>query len=78
MKLNDVDLNLLSHDDLKKVCLKFNIVTNTEAETLPKETLLRETRSFILHKMNKYKSRPRSFSQPNIHNPTESGISSNE
>ena len=27
--------------------------------------------------MNKYKSRPRSFSQPNIHNPTESGISSN-
>ena len=27
--------------------------------------------------MNKYKSRPRSFSQPNIHNPTGSGISSN-
>lgn len=78
MKLNNVDLNLLSHEDLKKVCIKYKIITDNEASTMSKEALLRETRSFIIHKMNKYKSRPRSFSQPNIHNPTESGTSSND
>jgi len=76
MKLNDIDLNLLSEDDLRKVCLKYNIVTGGEAAKMSKDSLLRETRSYILHKMEKYKSRPRSFSQPNIHNPIGSGLSS--
>ena len=58
MKLNNVDLNLLSHEDLKKVCIKYKIITDNEASTMTKEALERNS-SFIIHKMNKYKSRPR-------------------
>ena len=66
MKLNDIDLNLLSEDDLRRLCLKYDIITIQEVNSFDKERLLKETRSFIIHKMKKYKSRPRSFSQPNI------------
>jgi len=71
MKLNNVDLNLLNTDDLKKLGLKYNIITQSEANTFDRDKILKEIRQFIIHKMEKYKNRPRSFSQPNLTTPVE-------
>lgn len=70
MKINDIDLNLLSDDDLKRLLLKYRIVDEIMISSVSREESLRHIRKYILGKMNKYKSRPRSFSQPNIMNPT--------
>jgi hypothetical protein len=41
MKLNNVDLNLLSTDDLKRLGLKYNIITQNEANSFDREKILR-------------------------------------
>jgi hypothetical protein len=69
MKINEIDLNLLSDDDLKKLLHKYKIVEEMKLSSVTREESLRYIRKYILDKMNKYKSRPRSFSQPNIMNP---------
>ena len=69
MKLNNVDLNILSTEDLKRLGLKYQIITQSEANSFDRDRIMKEVRQFIIHKMQKYKSRPRSFSQPNLTTP---------
>ena len=58
MRLNNVDLNLLSTEDLKRLGLKYQIITQSEANSFDRDKILKEVRQFIIHKMQKYKSRP--------------------
>ena len=74
MKLNNVDLNLLSTEDLKTVALKYQIITPSESNSYTREKIMKEVRQFIIHKMQKYKSRPRSFSQPSLTTQGQTGV----
>ena len=66
LKLNGIDLNTLSDLQLKQLCLKYQIATTFEVQTFTKQQLLNEIKSYLTHKMNKYKGRR--LSQPNITN----------
>ena len=64
LKLNGIDLTQLSDLQLKQLCLKYQIATTSEVQRFTKQQLLNEVKSFLTHKMNKYKGRRKS--QPNV------------
>jgi hypothetical protein len=72
LKLNGIDLYTLSHTQLQNLCLKYQITTTSELQTFTKDQLLEEIKSYVVHKINKYKGRR--TSQPNIVNPLKSNI----
>ena len=77
MKLNDIDINSLSDTDLKRICIKYQIIQTSEIHSITRDRLLRETKTYLKYKMETYKQRKRSMSDPNIRsvstNPSSSG-----
>ncbi len=67
LKFNGIDLSSFTDIQLKQLCLKYQIATTSEIHTFTKDQLLKEIKSFLTYKMNKYKGRR--LSQPNIVNP---------
>ena len=61
---NGVDLTTLTDTQLKQLCLKYQIATTSELQTFTKQRLLQEIKSFLTHKITKYKGRRKS--QPNV------------
>ena len=73
VKLNNIDLSNLTEQQLKQLCIKYQIVPQSELISIDKIKLLNEVKSFLTYKINKYKGRRRSMSDPNIqHNPNPS------
>ena len=66
MKLNDIDINSLSDTDLKRICIKYQIIQTSEIHSITRDRLLRETKTYLKYKMETYKQRKRSMSDPNI------------
>jgi hypothetical protein len=66
MKLNNIDISSLSDDDLKRMCIKYQIIQHSELQTITRERLLKETKTYLLFKIQTYKQRKRSMSDPNI------------
>jgi hypothetical protein len=64
MKINNIDLNTLSDSQLKQLCLKYQIMTQTELQTVSKDKMLTEIKSYVTYKIEKYKGRRKS--QPNV------------
>ena len=77
MKLNDIDINSLSDTDLKRICIKYKIIQTSEIHSITRDRLLRETKTYLKYKIETYKQRKRSMSDPNIRsvstNPSSSG-----
>ena len=77
MKLNDIDINSLSDIDLKRICIKYQIIQTSEIHSITRDRLLRETKTYLKYKIETYKQRKRSMSDPNIRsvstNPSSSG-----
>ena len=69
LKLNGVELSNFSDMELKKLCLRYNIITTSEVHTITKDKMLDEIKLYVTHKVQKYKGRR--LSQPNIVNPTK-------
>ena len=70
LTLNGIDLNSLTGQQLTQLCLKYQIILQSESRTITKDQLLKEVKSFLTYKMTKYKGRRRSLSEPKIHQPT--------
>ena len=66
LKINNIDLSTLSDDQLKKLCVKYEIVPMSELVSIQREKMLIEIRSYLLYKITNYKQRKRSLSDPNI------------
>ena len=66
LTLNGIDLTTLSDIQLKQLCLKYQIITTSEVQQMPRDQLLREIKSYLTYKIQKYKGRR--LSQPNIVN----------
>ena len=54
MKLNNIDFDVLSNDDLKKIIIKYKLHQNTKIRN--REDMIRVIKEFIILKMNKYKN----------------------
>lgn len=54
MKLNNIDFNLLSNEDLKKIIIKYELHKNNKIKS--REDMIKLIKEFILQKMNKYKN----------------------
>ena len=73
LKLNNIDLSNLTEQQLKQLCIKYQIIPQSELISIDKVKLLHEVKSFLTYKIKKYKGRRRSMSDPNIqhdHNPS--------
>ena len=57
VKLNNIDLSNLSEQQLKQLCIKYQIVPQSELISIDKIKLLNEVKSFLTYKINKYKGR---------------------
>ena len=53
MKLNNIDFDVLSNDDLKKIIIKYNLHQNTKIKN--REDMIKVIKEFIILKMNNYK-----------------------
>lgn len=71
LKLNGIDLTKLSDIQLKQLCLKYQICTTSEVQTMNRNQLLNEIKLYITHKIKKYKGRR--LSQPNLMNTSNQG-----
>ncbi len=65
LKINNVDLSTLSDNDMKQLCIKYNIITNNELTSITREQMNKEVKSYLLHKIENYKKKGRRNSQPN-------------
>ena len=54
MKLNDIDFDVLSNDDLKQIIIKYKLYQNTKIKN--REDMISVIKEFIILKMNKYKN----------------------
>ena len=54
MKLNEIDFNLMSDDELKKICLKYKILTINEVNTKSRKELLKLIKDYIERKLKNY------------------------
>tara|TARA_A100001037_G_scaffold20636_1_gene17395 strand:+ start:364 stop:1893 length:1530 start_codon:yes stop_codon:yes gene_type:complete len=54
MKLNNIDFDVLSNDDLKKIIIKYKLHQNTKIRN--REDMIHVIKEFIILKMNKYKN----------------------
>ena len=64
MKINNIDLNTLNEQQLKQLCIKYNIMTISELQAATKDKMLSEIKSYVTYKIQKYKGRRNS--QPNV------------
>ena len=56
LKLNGIDLTTLSDMQLKQLCLKYQIITTSEVQQMSRNHLLREIKSYLTYKIQKYKT----------------------
>ena len=52
MKLNNIDFNVLSNEDLKKIIIKYELHKNTKIKS--RDDMIKVIKEFILQKMNVY------------------------
>jgi len=54
MKLNNIDFNVLSNEDLKKIIIKYNLHQNNKIKN--RDDMIKVIKEFIILKMNNYKN----------------------